>query len=44
MFSPKAKVEMLKIPPAIGAGIIAWEMDGNILSDKKWEEFLNFNY
>ncbi|MGB9856813.1 MAG: N-acetylglucosamine kinase [Dictyoglomaceae bacterium] len=44
IFADKAKVEILKIPPALGAGIIAWEMDGNILSSEKWEEFLNFNY
>lgn len=44
IFAPKAKVEILKIPPVVGAGIIAWEMDGNFLSSNKWERFLNFNY
>lgn len=44
IFAPKAKVEILRIPPVVGGGIIAWEMDGNSLSSDKWEEILNFNY
>lgn len=44
IFADKAKVEILKVPPVVGAGIIAWEMDNNFLSSDRWENFLNFNY
>lgn len=39
----KAKVSLLKVPPALGASIIAWEASGYSLSEDKWEELSNFN-
>lgn len=39
----KAKVSLLKVPPALGASIIAWEASSYSLSEDKWEELSNFN-
>ncbi|GAJ23257.1 unnamed protein product, partial [marine sediment metagenome] len=33
----------LKVPPALGASIIAWEASSYSLSEDKWEELSNFN-
>lgn len=41
--SLKAKVSLLKVPPALGASIIAWEASSYSLSEDKWEELSNFN-
>lgn len=43
IFAPKANVSLLKVPPALGASIIAWEASGYSLSEDKWEELSNFN-
>jgi len=41
IFAPKAKISLLKVPPALGASIIAWEASGHLLSEDKWEELSN---
>ncbi|MCJ7472546.1 MAG: kinase [Actinobacteria bacterium] len=43
IFEPRANVSLLKVPPALGASIIAWEASGYSLSEDKWEELLDFN-
>jgi len=43
IFAPDAIIKLLKIPPALGASIIALEAFGYSLSDDKWEELSNFN-
>ena len=42
IFAPNAMIRLLKIPPALGASIIAWEAFGYSLSGDKWEELSNF--
>jgi N-acetylglucosamine kinase-like BadF-type ATPase len=44
MYAEKSKVVLLRIPPAVGAALIAYEKAGYMVDSKIWEELLNFNY
>ncbi len=42
MFAPLAKVDLLKSLPVMGAALIAWETNGNSLSEDKWQELSKY--
>ncbi|HPU43290.1 MAG TPA: BadF/BadG/BcrA/BcrD ATPase family protein [Dictyoglomaceae bacterium] len=44
MYAEKSKVVLLKIPPAVGAGLIAYEFSGYKVTDEIWEYLWNFDY
>ncbi|PMQ01734.1 MAG: kinase [Dictyoglomus sp. NZ13-RE01] len=44
IFSPKSIVSVLKAPPVLGAGILAWEMDGKIITWEKWNKLQDYDF
>jgi N-acetylglucosamine kinase-like BadF-type ATPase len=44
VYAEKCKVIPLKIPPAVGAVLIAYEKGGCVLTDKIWDYLWNFDY
>ncbi len=44
IYAEKCKVIPLKIPPAVGAALIAYEKGGCVLTDEIWNYLWNFDY
>lgn len=44
LYAEKCKVVLLKIPPAVGAALIAFEKAGYEVSEEMWDYLWNFDY
>lgn len=44
VYAERCRVVPLKIPPAVGAALIAYEKGGYILTEDMWSYLWNFDY